>query len=299
MRPELPAHVRALYPYRSRWAEAGGHTLHYLDEGRPDAPAVVLLHGNPTWSFLYRDIIPPIVDAGYRVLVPDYLGFGLSDKPTDERLYAIEHHIGRLGVLLDHAHVERAVLFGQDWGGPIGMGLAVAREELCAGLVLANTFWGEASSFQTSVPLWRALHGPVAGAVLLGRRGLFVNALRLSAPRELPDAVWDAYRLPFTDAASRVGTLAFPRAISTGPGHPTRPLADRILEALPHWDVPVRLVWGEADAVFPPDEQGARFCELLPRAHEIERVPGGRHFIQEYAPERCAQACIEVAREAF
>jgi haloalkane dehalogenase len=290
-----------LFPFESHWAQIGGYTLHYVDEGPRDAPVILLLHGNPTWSFLYRDIIPRVLSTGCRVVAPDYLGFGLSDKPTDESVYAIQHHVGRLVGLLDHIGVRRAVLFCQDWGGPIGMGAALARPRLLAGLVLANTFWGEASEFHRRVLFWRALHGPVAGPLLLGRRGMFVNALRLSAPQDMPDAVWYGYRLPFAEAQSRTGTLAFPRAISLGSGHPTQPLADRILAALPTWDVPVHLVWGDRDAVFPAQEQGSKFIELLPRATRghLRLIEGARHFVQEYAPTECAQACFDVATEAF
>lgn len=294
----LPDHVRVLYPFESRWAQIGGYTLHYLDEGPPGAPVVLLLHGNPTWSFLYREFVPPLVGAGYRVVAPDYLGFGLSDKPGEESVYAISHHVARLVALLDAIEVERAVIFCQDWGGPIGMGACLAKPGLLAALVLANTFWGEAAEFQRRVLFWRALHGPVAGPLLLGRRGMFTNALRLSAPQDMAEAAMDAYRLPFADASSRVGTLAFPRAISLGPGYPTQALADAILAALPTWDVPVRLVWGESDGVFTPGEQGKRFAELLPRANGIELIAGARHFVQEYAPKECTQACLVVASEA-
>ncbi len=298
-RPRLPNEVRAVYPFDHNWFRAGGYTLHYLDEGGRRDPVVLLLHGNPTWSFLYRHFIPPLVDAGYRVIAPDYLGFGLSDKPSDERLYTIPHHVSRLVALLDDLRIDDAVLFAQDWGGPIGFGAELARPDLIKGLVLGNTFWGEASNFQRSVPMWRALHGPVAGPLLLGKRGMFVEALRLSGPRDMPQAVLDAYALPFSAGGSRVGTLAFPRAISTGPGHPMHPLVQRILEILPKMDVPARLVWGAEDAVFPPDEQGARFAELLPRAGEVELVDGARHFVQEYDPEACVQAILSVAEEAL
>jgi haloalkane dehalogenase len=293
--------VKDLYPFESRYATIGGYTLHFVDEGPREGHAMVLLHGNPTWSFIYRNFIPRLVESGYRVVAPDLLGFGLSDKPSDESVYAIQHHVGRLVALLDHLNVSNAVLFLQDWGGPIGMGAVLARPHLLAGLVLANTFWGEQSEFQRNVRFWRALHGPVAGPLLLGRRGMFVNALKLSAPADLPEAVWDAYALPFADRSSRIGTLAFPRAISTGPNHPTQPLADRILEALPHWNVPVRLVWGEADAVFPPNEQGAGFIAKLPRAtlEHVRHIAGARHFIQEYAPTECVQALVDVAEEAY
>lgn len=299
VRPELPEHVRALYPFTSRWIEVGGHRLHYLHEGPRSGPFVVLLHGNPTWSFLYRDFVAPLVEAGHAVLVPDYLGFGLSDKPEDEGLYAIRHHVARLVALFDAVGVEQAVLFCQDWGGPIGLGAAVERPGMLAGLCLANTFWGEASDFHRSVGAWRAIHGPVAGPLLLGRRGMFVEALRLSGPPHPPQAVRDAYALPFAEAGSAVGTMAFPRAISLGEGHPTQPLADAILRALPTWDVPVRLPWGDADVVFPTGEQGARFAEVLPRATGVEPIAGARHFVQEYAAEACTAALLDVAREAF
>ena len=176
----------------------------------------------------------------------------------------------------------------------------LARPHLLAGLVLANTFWGEASDFQKNVPFWRALHGPVAGPLLLNRRAMFVNALKLSGPQDMPAAVWDAYTLPFADASSRMGTLAFPRAISMGPNHPTQALADRILEAMPHWNVPVRLVWGEADAVFPAKEMGSKFISLIPRAtlEHMRHIPGARHFVQEYAATECVQALVDVAEEA-
>lgn len=301
MRLELPAHVKELYPFESHYATIGGYTLHYIDEGPRDGHVMLLLHGNPTWSFVYRDFIPRLVESGYRVIAPDYLGFGLSDKPSEESVYAIVHHVGRLVALLDHLNVSNAVLFLQDWGGPIGMGAVLARPHLLAGLVLANTFWGEASDFQHSVPFWRALHGPVAGPLLLSRRSMFVNALKLSGPPDMSPAVWDAYTLPFADASSRMGTLAFPRAISMGTNHPTQALADRIVEALPHWNVPARLVWGEADAVFPAKEQGAKFISLLPRAtlEHVRHIPGARHFVQEYAATECVQALSDVAEEAY
>jgi len=300
-RLELPAHVKALYPFESKYFQVGGYTLHYLDEGPRDGRVMLLIHGNPTWSFIYRDFIPRLVESGYRVIAPDYLGFGLSDKPSEESVYAIVHHVGRLVALLDHLNVSNAVLFLQDWGGPIGMGAVLARPHLLAGLVLANTFWGVQSDFQKNVPFWRALHAPVGGPLLLGRRGMFVNALKLSAPADMPEAVWDAYTLPFADASSRMGTLAFPRAISTGPNHPTQQLADRILEAMPRWRVPVRLVWGEADAVFPAQEQGAEFIAKLPRAtlEHVRHIPGARHFVQEYAATECVQALVDVAEEAY
>lgn len=305
----LPPEVAELWPYEPRWTEVDGYRLHHVDEGTDDGSgrAVVLLHGNPTWGFLYRDIIPKVVDAGFRVVVPDFLGFGRSDhaRAGEDSLhgaYAITEHSRRLLAQLDAAGVTRAAFFLQDWGGPIAFGAVLERPELLAGLALANTFWGVNSEFQKNALGWRALHAPVSGALLLGKRRLFVNALKLSGPRSIHDGpAWTAYTLPFDHHQSPGGTFAFPRSISTGPGHPTQPLADRIWDALPTMDVPTRFVWGDADAVFTREEQEAGLRSRLPRAeeHETVVVRGGRHFVQEYGPDECAAAVIAVAEEAF
>lgn len=299
---DLPEDVRELFPFAPHWVNVAGFNLHHVDEGPRREEAIVLLHGNPTWSFVYREFIPSIIQAGHRVLALDYLGCGRSDHAHTEDQYAIEHHVSRALATLRSAGIRRAVMFCQDWGGPIGLGCALAEPGLLAGLVLANTFWGEASDFHRRVFPWRAIHAPVAGPLLFGRRPLFLQGLRLSGPPSIHNgAVWRAYNLPREVHGGPGATLAWPRAISLGPGHPTQPLADRIWAALPEMDVPIRLVWGAADAVFPPHEQGEAFRQRLPRGmeHEPVLIPNGRHFVQEYAPAECAAACIAVAQEAF
>lgn len=299
---DLPEDVRELYPFEPHWVNVAGFNLHYVDEGPRSQDAVVLLHGNPTWSFVYREFIPRIAAAGLRVVAPDYLGEGRSDHAQTEAQYAIEHHIGRTLATLDAAGVSRAVMFCHDWGGPIGLGCALAAPGLLAGLVLANTFWGEASEFHRRVFPWRAIHAPVAGPLLFGRQPLFLQGLKLSGPPSIHSgAAWRAYNLPREVHGGPGTTLAWPRAISLGPGHPTQPLADRIWAALPEMDVPVRFVWGAGDAVFPPGEQCEALRQRLPRGQEqpTTLIPKGRHFVQEYAPVECSDACIEVAREAF
>jgi len=301
--PTLPEEVRALYPFEPHWVNVGGRVLHYVDEGPRSPEAVVLLHGNPTWSFLYRKIIPTVADAGYRVLAPDFLGSGRSDHGIHDDEYAIVNHIARTLAVLAEAGVQRAVMFMQDWGGPIGMGMELLRPGLLAGAVLANTFWGEASNFHRQIFPWRAMHAPIAGALIFGRRGTFIQGLRLGGPPEVHDGpAWRAYGLPYeVHNASPGATLAWPRAIALGPDHPTYPLARAIWDVMPSFDVPTRFVWGMADAVFPWAEQGQTMRERLPRGseHPVAEVPEGRHFVQEYAPEECAQACIAVAKEAL
>jgi len=299
---ELPEEIRELFPFEPHWAEVNGFQLHYVDEGPRSSDAVVLLHGNPTWSFIYRDIIPPIAAAGFRVIAPDFLGAGRSDHGYNEAQYAIEHHISRTLATLDAAGVKRAVFFCQDWGGPIGLGCALARPGLLGGLVLANTFWGEGSVFHHQVFPWRAIHAPVAGPLLFARQPVFLLGLRLSGPPEIHDGpAWRAYNLPREVHGGAGATLPWPRAISVAPDHPTQALADRIWEAMPGMDVPVRFVWGAADAVFPVEEQCEAFRQRLPRGKEYDPVvlPEARHFVQEYAQAEIAEACNLVAEEAF
>lgn len=297
----LPSDVAELFQFEPHWAMGDGHHIHYVDEGPRDGNVVVLLHGNPTWAFLYRHIIPPIVAAGYRVIVPDHLGCGRSDHARAESEYAIAHHARRLLAVLDQAGVSRAVFFCQDWGGPIALGGALDHRELVAGLVLANTFWGEASAFHRRVVPWRAIHSPITGPLFFGR-GQFVHGIRLSAPPDAHDgAIWHAYNLPFDAHGGPGATLAWPRAISLGPGHPTHALATAIWDMLPSLDVPTRFVWGGADQVFPPHEQGEAMRSRLPtgQAHPMVVIDGARHFVQEYGPVECAAAAIAVAQEAF
>jgi cis-3-alkyl-4-acyloxetan-2-one decarboxylase len=131
---------RGLWPYEPRYFETADGRLHYVDEGAPDGQPVVLVHGNPTWGFLYRHFIPPLVDAGYRAIVPDHLGFGRSDKPSDPKLYRIPPHLARLDALLESLDLRGATVVPQDWGGPIGLSWAVAHPERVARLFILNTY---------------------------------------------------------------------------------------------------------------------------------------------------------------
>lgn len=264
---------------------------------------MLLLHGNPTWSFLYRNMIPEIVSAGYRVIAPDYLGSGRSDHAVHEGEYAIVHHIERTLQILDRAGVKRAVIFLQDWGGPIGLGMELVRPGLLAGAVFGSTFWGEASDFHRQIYPWRALHAPIAGPLLFTRRKVFISGCRLGLPRDMWDGpIWDGYLFPFTANNNSPGsTLAWPRAISLGPGHPTHSLAMEIWGLLATFDVPVRFVWGDDDVVFRTEAEGQTMRERVPQGlqNEITIVHHGRHFIQEWAPKTCAELLIAVAKEAF
>ncbi|MDI6857321.1 MAG: alpha/beta fold hydrolase [Dehalococcoidia bacterium] len=287
--PELPAAVRALYPFRSNYKRVNGRWMHYLDEGAGEP--IVLLHGNPTWSLLYRNFIPPLAER-YRVVAPDYVGFGLSEKPADESAYSLRNHTAILTSLLDGLGLRNVTLVMQDWGGPIGLGYALARRSNVRTLVIMNTWaFTDASRFHRSVYPWRLLHAPIFGQLLLKRRNLMVEAnlaMGVFHSERISGAVLETYRFPFPDYDSRTGILAFPRSIPLQPGDAAYEVMARISRGLGDLDVPAKIIWGEQDIVFPV-ELAYRFQAALPQADEPYVIHEARHFLQEDAPEEITE----------
>ena len=198
----------ALYPFESHWHTYAGAPLHYVDEG--EGPCVVLLHGNPTWSFAYRDVIREL-RPHCRLIAPDYPGFGLSGHP-DGYGYSPAEHAHAVGELIDALALEHFFLVVQDWGGPIGMAVAAARPERVAGLVVANTWCWETTP---SMWLFSKLLGGRLGRYWILEHNLFADALVRGALADgTEERVLRAYTDPFPDPASRIGTWQFPRAIT-------------------------------------------------------------------------------------
>src|SRR5258708_3891222 len=215
-----------LWPYEPRWFETSDGRMHYVDEGPRDGRPVVLVHGNPTWGFLYRDFIGPLTEAGPRAIVPDHLGFGRSDKPADPELYRIPRHIARLDALLESLDLRDAVVVVQDWGGPIGLSWAVAHPERVSGLFILNTFDGPQQTLPVPLHLFLT---PRVGEVLVQwfdmfvRGSLFRDGVLHHAP--LTTDVRLAYLAPHPTRSSRTGELVFPREIPN-PAIPTGPLPE-------------------------------------------------------------------------
>jgi len=293
---EIPQHVREIFPFQSRWMEVEGRRLHYLDEGKEgNKPTVVLLHGNPTWSFLYREIVPRISHK-CRAVALDYAGFGLSDKPLNERWYTLENHTGIFTEFIERLRLKKVILVVQDWGGPIGVGFAMEHPDRMAGMLIMNTWaWPEPSLFHASVLPWRMMHAPFVGAHFFLRRNILVErGLYLSTENReklKAGAVLDGYRLPFSSPESRIGMLAFPRNIPLKPGDLNWDRMAKMKAALPSFRFPCRLLWGEKDNVF-PSENAHKFQEMLPNCTSPRMIPHGRHFIQEDAPVEIAEEIL-------
>ncbi len=257
--------------------------MHYVDEGSGDP--VVLLHGNPTWGFLWRDVIPPLLAACHRVIVPDMIGFGLSEKPTREQAHTLDGHIANLAALLRGLDLRNATIVCHDWGGPTGLGFALANPERVRALVVMST-WGWAlppAEFHTRLFPWRLMHAPLVGPYLLGRhnvlasRGVYLSVVDRARFRERAQ---EAYEAVLPDPASRLLTWTWPRWI---PLDAEARAADRfgwIEQGLRDWRKPVQIIWGREDDVFDAATFASRFKTLLPHA-EGPHLVTGRHFLQE------------------
>ena len=271
------------YPFASHWLPYRGSELHYLDEG--SGPVVVLLHGNPTWSFAYRDVVRALAGR-CRCIVPDYPGFGLSGHPRDYA-YGPADHADAVGTLLDALGLERFALVAQDWGGPVGVAVAVDRADRVDGLVIANSWCWEPTP---SMWLFSKLLGGRFGRYWILQHNLFADAItRSTLPGETDEAVLAAYRAPFPDPASRIGTWRLPGAIA----RERRWLLalERRLDAIA--DRPVELLWGERDPLFSSPAFDARWRRHFVSARS-ERIADAGHFLQEERPERVAAATLRL-----
>jgi len=291
----LPTHIQAQWPYAPRFARVNGWRMHYVDEGAGDP--VVLLHGNPTWGFLYRDLIPILTQAGYRVIVPDMIGFGLSEKPTREHAHSLDGHSANLVALLRQLDLRRIALVCHDWGGPTGLSFALSNLERMHALVLMSTWaWrNPAAEFHRRIFPWRTMHAPLVGPYLLGKhnalagRGVYLSVVDREKFRNHAQA---AYEAVLNDPTARLLTWTWPRWI---PLDDTARAAERFdwLEAqLAHCTLPALIVWGREDDVFAPDVFATRFKQLLPHA-EGPHLVTGRHFLQEDSGPQIAQQIVD------
>ena len=269
-----------LYPFESHYAQLDGHTVHYLDEG--SGLPLLLLHGNPTWSFLYRDVIKGLSDR-YRCIAPDYPGFGLSSAAPGYSFTPADH-AGVLGQLIERLDLSDITMMVQDWGGPIGFATATAQADRFSAFVIGNT-WAWPKSDPGTQLFARLLGGPI-GRYLILRRNFFVEKIIPGNVKrhKLGQDVMDAYRGPFPTTESRHPMHVFPREILA-----SRPfLADieRRLQELS--DRPVLLVWPTKDIAFKEPER-KRWEQLFPNHHTII-LDGAGHYIQEDTADEIVSA---------
>jgi haloalkane dehalogenase len=262
------------FPFESSYRDFDGFRLAHVDVG--DGPPVVFLHGEPTWSFLWRRVIPSVRDAGFRCIAPDLAGFGRSDKPVDIGWYTYDAHTASVAALFEELDLRDATVVVHDWGGPIGLRVAVERcADRIARIVVLDT--GLFTGHQPMTDAWMTFRAFVERTEDLPT-GLLVRRACFSDPG---DGVIAGYDAPFPNAASKAGARAFPLILPLSPDAPGARAGQRVLDALRSDVRPKLFLWAESDPVLPL-ETGRRFAEALGR--ELDHViPDAGHFLQEDA----------------
>ena len=267
------------YDFDPHWSDVDGLRMHYVDEG--SGKPVVCFHGEPTWAYLYRKMIGPLVAAGHRVVAPDYVGFGRSDKPTERDWYSYDRHVEYVGKLLAQLEVEDATAVVHDWGGPIGLRWAVENEERVSRLVVLNTglFAGQVNE---AFMAWRnfAERNPDLPV------GFIIQSATVT---ELPPEITAAYEAPWPTAESKAGVAQFPLIVPLSESDPGVAEMGAVRERLSRWEKPALICFSDSDPIFPP-KAGQRFVDLIPGARELEVIEGGAHFLQEDKGEEIATA---------
>jgi pimeloyl-ACP methyl ester carboxylesterase len=271
------------FPFAPRFASVSDHVrLHYVDEGPRGAPPLLFVHGNPTWSYLWRRPIAELSAEGRRCVAFDHMGFGRSDKPPRLYAYSLQGHIDNALALIDELDLRDITLVAHDWGGPIGLGAVLERRERFEAVVLLNTWAWELPSFLP--PFLREFRTEGLGEILALGGNLFVESIPGGmAKRDTDSVMMDAYRAPFPDYWSRAGVLAFQRDIPLTERDRSARLMGRIHERLEGLDVPLKLIWGMRDPVFQPMFLD-QWLELFPAA-EVLRLEDASHFVVEDRPD--------------
>jgi haloalkane dehalogenase len=259
------------FPYLPHYREVDGLRLAHIDEG--DGPPVLLVHGEPTWSFLWRHAIPPLRDAGFRCVVPDHAGFGRSDKPADVGWYSYDRHTALLTELVERLDLRGATVVVHDWGGPIGLRVAVEQRERIDRVVVMDT--GLFTGRQRMSDAWTMFRDFVARTEDLPI-GMLVRG---GCCRDPGDEVIAAYEAPFADGASKAGARAFPLMIPRSADEPGAAEGQRVLDALADDPRPKLVLWADEDPIIPL-ATGRRFAESI--GTEVAHVvPDAGHFLQE------------------
>jgi len=261
------------FPFEPHYREHDGLRLAHLDEG--EGAPVFFLHGEPTWSFLWRKVIPPVRDAGFRCIAPDLPGFGRSDKPIDVDWYSYDRHVAAIAPLIEQLDLRGATMVVHDWGGPIGLRLAIEHPERFDRLVILDT--GLFTGHQRMTDAWTAFRDFVQRTEDLPVGFLVRGACK----RDPGDDVIDAYEAPFPSVASKAGARAFPLMIPRAPDEPGAAAGQRVLDALKDDKRPTLMLWADSDPILPLST-GERFAEAINR--EPPRViENASHFLQEDA----------------
>jgi len=258
------------WDFEPRYVEQDGLRMHYVDAG--EGAPVLLLHGEPTWGFLYRKVVSQLAGS-FRCVVPDYFGFGRSDKPVDPGWYSYDAHYRSVERFVAELDLSGLTVVVQDWGGPIGFRLCVEQPDRVARLVVLNTGIGARAPREEWLR-FQAFMACVGTEIVPG------NLVRLSLVQPVTDEVIAGYDAPFPVPESRVGVVRFPELVATGADHPSAPAMLDVRERLRGFEQPALVLFSDSDPIF--SRRAAEvMAELLPSAELADPVEGAGHFLQE------------------
>jgi haloalkane dehalogenase len=280
------------FPFEPKYAEVpdgeGGRLrIHYVDEGSQDADPVLLMHGEPSWSFLYRKMIPIFLRAGYRTVAPDLIGFGRSDKPAHRSDYTYNRHVEWMTAWLKQVDLKRITLVCQDWGGLIGLRLLAAHSELFARAVVANTGL-PTGDFPISEAFlqWRKFSIEVPEFSV----GDIINMGTLS---DLPGEILGAYNAPFPDETYKEGARIFPSLVPISPDDPAAQANRQAWDSLARFEKPFLTAFSDGDPITRGGEQIFQKRVLGAKGQPHTVIGGAGHFLQEDRGEEFARVIID------
>lgn len=294
--PPMPDWLQVMLPadIQRYCVDVGPHRMHVMERGsgRP----VLMLHGNPTWGFLYRKVAAALGDARLRLIMPDLVGLGFSDKPRAMREHQLDRHGRWLGRLVDALELDGLIFVGQDWGGPIGLHALRERADRVAGMVLMNTVAGPPRPGFRPTAFHRFSRMPVISDLAFRVGGFPQNTLAMAQgdKRSMLGKVRRAYGYPLRRLRDRVAPLALARMVPDSQQHPSIPALAACQAFVEAYDGPAAIVWGDRDPVL--GRARRRLEALLPHA-EVTRTRAG-HFLQEEVPDEIAAAIRRVAAQA-
>ena len=275
------------YAFEPHYLEQDGLRMHYADEG--DGDPVLLLHGEPTWAYLYRKMIPTLAGKA-RAVAPDYLGFGRSDKPTRIEDYSYDFHYRSIERFVDELDLHGTTIVVHDLSGPIGLRLAVERPDRVGRLVILNTGVGAGRAPSEEWLRFRAFVRKVGTDLVPGQ------LIRISCLGELADDVVEAYNAPFPSPESKAGVLAFPELVPTELDHPSAAKMLEVRAALEHWERPALVLFSDSDPIF-STVAAEHMASRIPGAGPAEIIAGAGHFLQEEKGEEIAERIVRFLGE--
>ena len=274
--------------------EGGSLRIHYLDEGPRDGATVLCMHGEPSWCYLYRHMIPLLVEGGCRVIAPDLVGFGKSDKPAEKSDYTYNRHVAWMqAAIIDHLDISDATFFGQDWGGLIGLRLVAENPDRFSRVVIGNTGLPTGDHRLSEAFLAWQKYSQTSPVFDIG---MLVNS---ATSRNLSPHEVAAYDAPFPDDSYKAGARIFPSLVPSGPDDPTSAANRAAWEVLDRWEKPFLCCFSDRDPVTRGGD--GPFLTRVPGAKGQPHVTieGAHHFFQEDAPEALAQFILDAVKRGL